>query len=57
MNPSTEFASRRRRAGWIARQPAERSALDTLAGLTLWLTLLHATAGTGLGLVIGSLAL
>ncbi|NKI33971.1 hypothetical protein HFP89_02175 [Wenzhouxiangella sp. XN79A] len=45
------------RSGLGPRRPAERGALDALAGLTLWLTLMHGVAGTGVGFVIGSFAL
>lgn len=44
-----------RRSGLGLRRPAERGRLDTLAGLTLWLTLTHGFAGTGIGFVIGLL--
>ncbi len=59
MNSHTGFEPRvrRRRMGWIIRQPAERGALDALTGLTLWLMLLHGAVGSGLGYFIGSLAL
>ena len=45
------------RAGLGLHRPAERGPLDALAGLTLWLTLLHGMTGTGIGFAIGSLAL
>ena len=38
-------------------RPARRGPLDALAGLALWLTLLHGMTGTGIGFAIGSLLL
>lgn len=59
MTPSKRIARRSSRPGWTVlefrvRRPAERGPLDALAGLTLWLTLLHGVAGSGIGFVIGS---
>lgn len=47
----------RHRTDRVSRQPSERSALDTLTGLTLWLTVLNGTAGTGNGVFIAGIAL
>lgn len=44
-----------RRRGVYIRPPAERGKLDTIAGLTLWLTLTHGFAGAGIGFVLGQL--
>lgn len=50
MTIRTPRRSRKRPAG--GRHP-----LDTLAGVTLWLTLTPGLAGTGVGLVLGGLSL
>jgi len=59
MNPSDRIARRGSRPGWTAlkfrpRRPAERGPLDALAGLALWVTLLHGLADSGIGFVVGS---
>lgn len=60
MNASKPTIAKRRgptRGRLGLRRPAERGPLDALAGITLWLTLLHGATGTGVGVLIGSLAL
>jgi hypothetical protein len=50
--PRSTTKCARRRA-----EPGPVDTLDTLAGVALWLTLLHSTAGLSIGFAIGSLTL